>query len=91
MKDGRVLCAFLFDFGMDFPESGQVMYFRYFALSEMTHFMKLFYLQAPCDNGSKIQNYILQWDEVFVSSNFKCRLSDIITCSMRGSCSVCQH
>lgn len=23
------------------------------------------YPQAPCDNGSKIQNYILQWDEVF--------------------------
>lgn len=22
------------------------------------------YLQASCDNGSKIQNYILQWDEV---------------------------
>uniref|UniRef100_A0A4W6C446 Fibronectin type-III domain-containing protein 3A n=1 Tax=Lates calcarifer TaxID=8187 RepID=A0A4W6C446_LATCA len=21
------------------------------------------YVQAPCDNGSKIQNYILQWDE----------------------------
>lgn len=21
-------------------------------------------VQAPCDNGSKIQNYILQWDEV---------------------------
>lgn len=24
------------------------------------------HLQAPCDNGSKIQNYILQWDEVFI-------------------------
>lgn len=26
--------------------------------------MCLVCLQAPCDNGSKIQNYVLQWDEV---------------------------
>lgn len=41
----------------------------------MKYYMNLFYSQAPCDNGSKIQCYILQWDEVFVYSNLKCRLT----------------
>lgn len=51
------------------------MYFIYFYVVKWSKIWIYFYSQAPCDNGSKIQNYILQWDEVFVYSNLKCRLT----------------
>lgn len=36
------------------------------------------FLQAPCDNGSKIQNYILQWDEVFFLFHMKEMCIDVL-------------
>lgn len=32
----------------------------------MDYLLTNLFFQAPCDNGSKIQNYILQWDEVML-------------------------
>lgn len=38
----------------------------FFLYARYVLFTYLSYPQAPCDNGSKIQNYILQWDEVCI-------------------------
>lgn len=50
----------------------------------MKYNMNVFYSQAPCDNGSKIQNYILQWDEVLVYFSLRCR--DLVCGDLVGLC-----
>lgn len=44
------------------------------------------HLQAPCDNGSKIQSYILQWDEV----NFLLILNEMLRTAPHSNFFLCK-